>query len=298
MQETTADIAISGARGQIGRFAVLHARKRGLRVLAISRKGAPVSGEDDVNLLWCKPDALATQQASRLIHAAPLELLPAFADALGATRIVAFSSTSIQTKAGTARGDEARMLATLRQGEQAARQLAARCESLILIRPTMVYGAGLDATVSWLYRRIQGGGLIPLPMSGSGLRQPVHAEDLACAALNACIEEPNGFNVFSMGGGERLKLDAIIRVLARVQGREARLLRLPTFILTILMSSLRLLPRFRQISPSLISRMMRDQVVDNREAIAALKVEPRPFNPKPADFELPPWCLDPVHQGS
>ena len=54
-----------------------------------------------------------------------------------------------------------------------------------ILRPTLIYEAGRDTNITPLSRLIRRFGFMPLVGGGSGLRQPVHAEDLAIGAIAA-----------------------------------------------------------------------------------------------------------------
>jgi nucleoside-diphosphate-sugar epimerase len=51
-----------------------------------------------------------------------------------------------------------------------------------ILRPTLIYDEGRDGNVSRLAGLIRRFGVLPLSGEGEGLRQPVHAEDLAVGA--------------------------------------------------------------------------------------------------------------------
>jgi nucleoside-diphosphate-sugar epimerase len=109
-------------------------------------------------------------------------------------RVIAFSSTSILTKATSEIAEERESVRRLENGEQA---LIAACHRLgidwTILRPTLIYDEGRDQNVTRLAELIRRFGIFPLFGAGAGLRQPVHAEDLAIGALSAA-DSPAAIN--------------------------------------------------------------------------------------------------------
>ncbi|MCX7513023.1 SDR family oxidoreductase [Frateuria hangzhouensis] len=266
-------VVVFGASGQIGHFLLPRLRARGVPVLGVSRD--PPAGEPGVQ--WMRgglPDAVpALPPASAIVSFGPL--LP-FARWLAATapanapRIVATSSMSAQSKAASRVPAEREIARLLLQGED---ELAATCAALgcgwTVLRPTLIYGAGRDKSLTPLAQRAMRTRVFFRP-AGRGLRQPVHADDIALAAL-AAIDRPAN-RVLMLGGGERLPAGEMF---ARVQ----RSLPVATLALPIPAWLLRLgrhaLPRLR--GP--LTRLESDLIADNSELQQLLDVHPRVFQP-------------------
>ncbi len=68
----------------------------------------------------------------------------------------------------------------------------------------MIYGAGRDVNITPLSRLIRRFGFMPLVGGANGLRQPVHAEDLAIAAIAAAASPAAANKFYSLPGGETL----------------------------------------------------------------------------------------------
>src|SRR5207253_11445014 len=101
-------------------------------------------------------------------------------------RLVAFSSTSVITKQNTEVAAEREMVRRLAAAEQ---KIADICRQhgigWTILRPTLIYAEGRDTNIQPLSRLIRRFGFMPLVGGAPGLRQPVHAEDLAIAAIAA-----------------------------------------------------------------------------------------------------------------
>jgi nucleoside-diphosphate-sugar epimerase len=73
-----------------------------------------------------------------------------------------------------------------------------------VLRPTLIYDEGRDANITRLSRLIQRLGFVPLAGSGSGLRQPVHAEDLAIGALAAAASQAAANKIYAITGKDTI----------------------------------------------------------------------------------------------
>lgn len=215
-----------------------------------------------------------------VVSVLPLWLLPPHVPALaaaGATRLIAFSSTSVFAKADSRDPAERALARRLSEAESA---LADACEASgipwTVLRPTLIYGGGRDQNVSAVARFIQRFGFFPVAHPASGLRQPVHADDLALAAV-AAIANPTAFNrAFNLPGGETLSYRDMVAHIFAGLGRTPRILPLPSGLLQAALPLVqdRLPHRY---SPALFLRMNQDLAFDATEAREALGYAPRSF---------------------
>ena len=266
-------VLVFGASSQIGHFLLPRLAARGESVVAVSRS----AHADTPGVRWVEghlPDGVpALPTVDAMVSFGPL--LP-FARWLAATapanapRIVATSSMSAQSKAGSDVPAERATAQLLQRGEA---ELAAGCAALgcawTVLRPTLIYGAGRDKSLSPIARRAMRSRLFPRP-AGRGLRQPVHADDIAQAVV-APIDRP-AKRVLMLGGGERLSASAMF---ARVQ----RSLPVATVPVPVPAWALWLA---RQTVPRLrgpLARLESDLVADNRDVEEWLGIHPRPFLP-------------------
>lgn len=266
-------VAVFGASGQIGHFLLPRLRARGEPVLAVSRH--PHADED--GLRWVRgslPDGVPALPPLRaVVSFGPLQPFArwlASAAPAEAPRVVATSSMSAQSKAASNVPAEREIARQLAEGEE---ELAAACARLgcawTVLRPTLIYGAGRDKSLTPIARRAMRTRIFPRP-AGQGLRQPVHADDIAQAAI-AAIDRPAD-RVLMLGGGERLSAGEMF---ARVQ----RSLPVATLPLPLPAWLLRL---GRHAAPRLrgpLARLEQDLVADNTELEAWLGIHPRPFRP-------------------
>jgi nucleoside-diphosphate-sugar epimerase len=176
----------------------------------------------------------ALPQARTVFSLSPIWSLPAALPALkskGMVRLVAFSSTSVFTKAGSDDAGERQVARNLADGEAA---VVAFCEAhdvaWTILRPTMIYAEGQDKNVTRLARMIAKFGFLPLAGRGEGLRQPVHADDLAVGALMAAMRPAACQRAYDLPGGETLTYRQMVERIFRSMGRQPRILTAPGWL--------------------------------------------------------------------
>jgi len=146
---------------------------------------------------------------------------------LGMRRLVAFSSTSQSTKLESGSQEERDTAAALAEGEaRVERFCRIHNVGFTLLRPTLIYAEGQDGNVSRLAGLIRRFGVLPLPGGGSGLRQPVHADDLAVLALEA-MKRPAADRAYDVPGAETLTYRVMVERIFEGLGRRPRIVSLP-----------------------------------------------------------------------
>jgi nucleoside-diphosphate-sugar epimerase len=282
-----------GATSLIGRFLTPRLASAGLNALAISR--APPTGQErDVAqkaasvLQWApgdltQPDTLpALEPANAIVSLSPIWLLPPALPKLletGAPRVIAFSSTSRVTKIQSPVSAERAVAERLADGEAQTLDLCANAGvACTLLRPTLIYAEGEDRNVSRLAALIRRFGVLPLSGGGEGLRQPVHADDLAWAAL-ALIDAPATFGkTYALPGGETLSYRAMVERVFESLGRTPRILTVPPPLwrLGLTLAS----PVLKGATSAMGQRMGQDLTFDSGPAAADFGWAPRSFRPR------------------
>ncbi|WP_108472772.1 SDR family oxidoreductase [Rhodanobacter thiooxydans] len=276
-------VLVFGGSSQIGHFLLPRLLASGEAVLALSRQPRPAQA----GVAWLQgtlPDRVpALPPLSAIISFGPLQGLAdwlAQASLADAPRVIATSSMSAETKRDSGVPAERALARQLRDGEAA---LATACErhgcAWTVLRPTLVYGAGLDKSLTPIARRAMRLRLFPLP-SGRGLRQPVHADDIAQAVLAALECPATAGRILPIGGGERLRSGEMFARVRRSLSCSTVPLPLPAWLLRL---GQRMLPPLR--GP--LSRLDSDLVADNGELQHLLGIRPRPFRPDPAMWQPP-----------
>lgn len=197
----------------------------------------------------------------------------------GARAVVALGSTSLWARAEETNAADRATVAGFRAGEQALHALASRNGAPVtVLRPTLIWDGERDRNVTSVARFIARFGVFPIARPGSGGRQPIHAADVAAACLAALARPAPGYRAFDLPGSETLTYRTMVERIFAAMARPARILALPQPALTGALATLRTLTGAKH-SPSLFARMNVDQVFDGRPAMAALMIEPRPFQP-------------------
>jgi nucleoside-diphosphate-sugar epimerase len=201
-----------------------------------------------------------------------------------ARRLVAFSSTSATAYSESPDPSERRLAQQLCQAEGSLRQEADLLGlGLTILRPTIIYGGGSEGGLAAIVRLAERFGFVPIAAPARGLRQPVHTDDLAAAAVavldcTAAIGE-----TFEIGGGEILSYWDMVERLIRLANRPSHILPVPAPLLRLGFGLLgKRLLGFG--SPGAIDRMNTDQAFSIQPAKQAFNYSPRPFLPKKEDL--------------
>jgi len=293
---STRAVLLTGASSQIGVFVIPRLVHAGFRVFALSRKGKPAGYPDLEQVEWLTDvdetlvkQARATQNCEYLLSAGPMQLAQRVLTAGKQFRsAVIFGSSSVISKHKSADLTERKQMQDMLDLESELQSIAMRrALKLVILRPTMIYGCGLDTNVSRLASWIRRFGFIPINGKASGLRQPVHADDLAVAAVAALLsKDPLPRSLFLAGGSTLSYMELVCRIFSALD-KPARLLRLPQWLFVLLVRFLGACKPDLAISSEMVRRQRVDLVFDDRRARELLGYRPRPFEPSAKDFTLP-----------
>ena len=279
MRNVDEPLLVLGATSLIGRFLLP-------RLEASRTDYAPFSRQAPRTERWLQGDldrinAAGLPRSRRVVSLSPIWLLPPALPALlsaGMQRLVAFSSTSRFTKTASPDPAERAVARRLAEAEAATSEFCeARGVRWTILRPTLIYAEGQDQNVTRLAGLIRRLGFVPLYGRGEGRRQPVHADDLAGAAL-AALDAPGAADrAFDLPGGETLSYRAMVERIFEGMGRRPRIVSLPAplwragFALAA--------PLLPGAGVAMGARMAEDLVFDGEPARAALEWSPRAFRP-------------------
>jgi len=278
-------VLVLGARSYIGDHLIAQLGHAGYRVLAVTRRRrgngyAPDAQWLSVESLAALPDAVRVP-VTAAISLAPIAVVPAVVPALhrcGVCRLIAFSSTSVFTKADSADPGERRFAAGLRTAES---DLAAACSAhgiaLTVFRPTLVYSWGRDRNISEIARFLRRFRVFPLLGAGKGLRQPVHAEDLARACVAVLGNERTFGRSYNLAGATTLSYRQMVEQVFAAVGMRPRFVPLPGWLIRAAIRLARVVPRFAGLSPELATRMDTDMAFSSAEASRDFGFDPRPL---------------------
>lgn len=269
-------VLVLGGSSQLGVDVLPALLTAGARVDALSRGAGPVLP----GLRWVAGalPAGSVDLAARydaVLSLGPLDLCSEWLSvAPTVDRIVAFGSTSLDAKADSPDPAERDLARRLNLAERQLHAVAARrgMASLVL-RPTLIYGAGRDRSLSPLAQIAARWKLLPFPRwdGEGGLRQPVHTADLADAAVRALSLAAPLPPAIALPGPTR-SWRRIFEAVAASVG--ARLLPVPLSLARLAARSLGP-PSGR----AMLARFDRDQVFDGGLARDLLAFHPRDFQP-------------------
>jgi nucleoside-diphosphate-sugar epimerase len=272
---------ILGATGLVGGYIVEHLLRAGERPLALSRSPQSRPGIDWFCGDLATPGTLRFPPFATLYCTADATLLPAALPLLfnpSLKRAVIFSSTSVITKLDSEVVAEREKLKNLADAEQ---EIADACErsdvTWTILRPTLIYAEGRDTNITPLSRLIRRFRIMPLVGGASGLRQPVHAEDLAIGAIAAASSHATANKFYSLPGGETLPYREMIGRIFDGLRQKRRPVPIPVFVWRAIFLLAR--PLFPGANVAMGTRMMKDMIFDASPAKRDFGWNPRAFKP-------------------
>ena len=290
--EGSLNVGVIGASSFLGGCLLESATRSGWNPIPFSRNPNAKSAKID----WQSFSASGIYHIGKMadwIALCPIMGLPKALPLLelaGVERLVAVSSTSLFTKKNS-RDPRDRLLANnLEQAEAALKNWAAKKGvSLVILRTTLTYDGSGDANISAMARFIRKFQCLPVLFPASGLRQPLHAEDVAMACLSA-LRLGKKQAVYDLSGGEALTyLEMAGRVFDSV-GMARRFISIPRALLRMLEICGQALPTRLRPPTGIFERMNADLVFDHRAAAQDLNFRPRGFEPScflnPATFHF------------
>jgi len=217
------------------------------------------------------------------ISLSPIMTLPEYFPLLlayGAKHVVAVSSTSRFTKEDSPDIEEKELARCFVENE--ARLIAwAKKENLTftILRPTLVYGLGRDKNVSTIASFIRRFSFFPVLGAARGLRQPVHAEDVALCCVAALTSKAARNKSYNVSGKDTISYREMVARIFTALHKKPRLIVFPIWLFGLAVFFLRRLSPFRYWSAAMVQRMNKDMVFDHSAAEHDLNFAPRGFHP-------------------
>jgi nucleoside-diphosphate-sugar epimerase len=233
-------ILVIGATGAIGQFLVPRLVESGAKVVGLSRQELR-AGANPSAIEWLRGDLFGTMPQMPAVDIIfSLGPLDAFATWFtrsanpALTRVIAFSSMSAQSKRASSDPAERELAARLQGAEaQLFGTASAQAIACTVFRPTLIYGSGRDHSLAPIARFAQRWRVLPIPSGASGLRQPVHAADLADACMRVLDCAAARGQTYALGGGERLRFDAMLQRIASGLPKPALALPVPLALVRV-----------------------------------------------------------------
>lgn len=273
---------VFGASGQIGEALLARLAGGGWQAFAVSRVPRPPAG----GVTWLTGEFANVgglpEAVDVVFSTGPLDgFAQWYARGQVATRrVVAFGSTSLDTKQASADAYERDIVARLQVAERLVFDTAStNGAAATVLRPTLVYGAGRDQTLARIAAMGRRMGFFVLPRGANGKRQPVHVDDLAHAALAVVDAPATDGKAYALPGGETLAYrDMVARTLAALDP-PAKLWEVPMPVFRTALWLARKAGMMRGLTDDAVARMREDLVFDASPAWRDFGYAPRPFEP-------------------
>jgi len=275
-------VLVLGATSLIGGHLLDLLKAEGLDPTAFSRR------PPDEETCWIGGDLKDADLAERLPPSAtvfslsPIWLLPSALPTLkarGMERLIAFSSTSRFTKVDSPDPGERTVARELAGAEAAVETWCAEHGvAWTILRPTLIYDEGHDENVSRIARLIRRFHVMPLSGAGEGLRQPVHAGDLAAGALAAAHAPATRNRAYDLVGGETVTYRVMVDRVFEGLGKRPLTLPMPTWLFGLIMRLAK--PFYPGATVAMGARMGQDLTFDSSDAMRDFGWAPRTFHPR------------------
>ena len=280
------NIIILGASSLIAPWILKRLAQKNYNGQCFSRTQISVEGAN--NFIWHElditvPNRFTPLSQSVVISLLPLWLLPPLLPRLEeCQQLIAFSTTSIFGKSDSPNLEEQKLIKTIKTAEEEMIKISAEMKiPWTILRPTLIYDGQNDQNITAMARFIQKWRVLPLARPANGLRQPVHADDLAAAAVST-IGNPSAYNRnFNLGGKEILTYQQMSRQVFKALGKPSRILPLPLKLILTTCNLVNLITT-KKPNAAMFMRMNQDLIYDYTNAVKALNYSPRPFLP---DFQ-------------
>jgi nucleoside-diphosphate-sugar epimerase len=272
---------VFGARGLVGSYIRDHLNTAGEPIYAVSRQYRPSGRERWIIGDLARVETLSLPIVETIFCATNART---FADALPyilhskPKRVVVISSTSVYSKLNTSDPAERRSIQDLVKAElsiiEACR--AAGTEWTIL-RPTLIYKEGHDHNVTQIAGIIRRLRFMPLYGAAGGMRQPVHAEDLARGAIAAARMLKAANREYCTTGIETISYREMVGRIFDALSLRRRLVSLPPTAWKAAFALAQ--PLYPGVTPVMGERMLQDLAFDSTAAISDFGWTSRPFAP-------------------
>ena len=283
-QPSMSGIAVVGASSQIGQALLPRLASAGYAAYRIGRENSN-GFEGMATHIFNKSNRSFSPHLDSIdavISLAPLpiiEVVVNMVQSLGAKRIIAFCSTGRFSKIGSSSTLEQDFVV---QQEQAEINFSRLCEAnhiaWTLFRPTMIYGANADQSISFIMSIIRKFGFFVLPFGANGLRQPIHVNDLANACVSVIARETTFNKAYNLGGGEIMNFTELVKKIFQALGKKPFLILIPIWLYSYLITLARTFPKAMFIRKEMVERMFHDLITDNQAVMTDFNYAPQRFD--------------------
>ncbi len=277
-------VAVVGASSMVGRVLLPQLNQSGRHVVAYSRKYRENSNPAS-NIEWREMHLLGEINKQDVITdwiwLAPIRILPEHLERMrkaGAKNVVAVSTTSRFTKIDSSSEAERKFVEELIFAEESLQNWALKNNATwTILRPTLIFGLGLDKNINVIARFISRFHFFPILGSACGLRQPIHVSDVATACKAAMESDSAKNRAYNISGAEIVSYREMVKRIFEALDIRPRFLSIPLWLFAAGMATVRLLPSFRTWSSAMVERMNHNMEFDHDEASHDFDFKPRGF---------------------
>ena len=267
-------IIIFGATGGLGRLLIHEVSKQGHRVLSIGRNRKILSQlpeerlvldlrEENRGMKDIAPGDIVINAAHARFTSAIIKLCPP-----GIEKLIVIGSTRYLTRIPDVKAEEVR---------SAALELQNSDLPWVLLHPTMIYGAAGENNVQRMAALIRRFHIVPLPVGGQALIQPIHVDDVVEAVVSTTRKPDLKRTVIHLGGPEAVPYWKFLHAIADASGTWVKVPSLPAGLLRLAARMTALVPGIPTIKDAEVLRLSEDKAVDVGEMKDLLELTPRPL---------------------
>jgi nucleoside-diphosphate-sugar epimerase len=292
-------VGVIGATSIVGEYLLPLLVEGGWDVVAFSRQKRNIKSLENCPVTWqlfaeSKLTGISDihqneKQITCWIILAPIGILPECFPMLlayGAKHIVAVSSTNRFTKRESSDSAEKKLADALVENEEFLAACAKKEKlTFTILRPTLIYGLGHDKNISVIAAFIRRFAFFCVFGAARGLRQPVHAQDVALCCVAALCAKAAVNQSYNISGGEIINYREMVCRIFSAFDKKPRFVEFPLWLFRLAVFILRIFPPFRQWSAAMAQRMNQDMVFDHSEASRDLNFSPRKFQPDRKDLQ-------------
>ena len=272
---------VFGATGMVGGFIADHLTQEKEEVVAVSRSPRGPGRVDWIMGDMTRPETINLPKADCVFCAANARV---FARAIhqilraAPRRVLVISSTSIFSKIDSDDEAERKSISELVEAEQSIIQACeANGTEWTILRPTLIYLEGRDRNITQIAKLVRKLRFMPLYGQAGGLRQPVHAEDLALGAVRAARATKAANMAYCTSGVETIPYREMVGRIFDSMRMPRRLVSFPPFLWEAAFAAAR--PFYPWVTTAMGQRMEKDLAFDSSAAKTDFGWECRPFAP-------------------
>ena len=146
-----------------------------------------------------------------------------------------------------------------------------------ILHPTMIYGATTQNNIQRIIQVVKKWPIIPLPLNGKALIQPIHNEDVAKALIN-CLENKAVVNKsVVLAGPSPMTYRDFVEKIVIATGFSCRVVPLPYILIKVLLKISKYFSNLPEVEEAELRRLLEDKNFDTLDMQTLLKIRSRNF---------------------